>query len=911
MEKDKLLKTFKDVAFLSAQKAVDIIKGLRGKANGFASLDSNGKVPLSELDIEIGGRNLLKGTFETEQTLSYPTASGGYTDTGLGRVTTLLNGSTYTLSFWAKSTVNGDKIITHLYSPNIVKSAITNQGVQSTNADGGTVFTLTTEWSKYWVTYTVTPNSNSENAVICPRLRNGNGTGTISIKWQKFEEGNKATDWTPAPEDPTTATTLDGLTASISELNYAKGVTSNIQTQIDDKSDFKCKYKITENTGNEQYYKLLTVSPTGAYANSNYEFHIASRTGRISKVTIYVNSSNDKYLNGTIYYEGNAFPSNYIRGYLYKDTENATSYFEIWVKLSAWNELMFYEKTYQPRSISITWNITKGDSFPSDATTTVTPTATPWYGNAATATKLGTSTVGSVTQPIYLNGGSPTAITYTLEKSVPSDAKFTDTTYGVATSSTLGLVKSGTDITVDANGNVSVNDDSHSHSNYVNQNAFSTVKVGSTSVSADTATDTLTLTAGNNVTITPDATNDKITISSNHPTISKSTDTTSSTSPSAGGTFTTVDSVTRDTNGHVTKVNTKTVTLPSTSVATDSSLNATSTKPIQNKAVTAEFAKYLPLTGGTIDGLMTTNSGIIAKGNVVDYSSIVSGQDSTMDSVRPAITFQYNTTVGSPNNAAILLANIPTNTTSVRTRMYTKIDTGSRFGILQVERGNNARTEINLDYNNFKVISGGQTTFNESFCAHMYGVTCMNTKPKANNTYTLGDGTYRWKQLFANTTTINTSDRRLKKDINLLSNNDNWINFFMKLQPVSFLFKENESGRTHIGFISQDVEDAMTECGLTSLDFAGFCKDHKVEIVEEIEEVLIPADEENGIEEHTEKISRMNKKPVFDENGNPVYIYSLRYEEFIALNTMMIQKMYEKNVELENRLKIIEEKLGI
>lgn len=39
----------------------------------------------------------------------------------------------------------------------------------------------------------------------------------------------------------------------------------------------------------------------------------------------------------------------------------------------------------------------------------------------------------------------------------------TNTTYGVATSSALGLVKSGTDITVDANGNVSVNDDSHNH----------------------------------------------------------------------------------------------------------------------------------------------------------------------------------------------------------------------------------------------------------------------------------------------------------------------------------------------------------------------------------------------------------------------------------------------------------------
>lgn len=46
----------------------------------------------------------------------------------------------------------------------------------------------------------------------------------------------------------------------------------------------------------------------------------------------------------------------------------------------------------------------------------------------------------------------------------------------------------------------------------VNQNAFSNVKVGSTTVAADSKTDTLEFVAGSNVTITPDATNDKLTI---------------------------------------------------------------------------------------------------------------------------------------------------------------------------------------------------------------------------------------------------------------------------------------------------------------------------------------------------------------------------------------------------------------
>ncbi len=48
---------------------------------------------------------------------------------------------------------------------------------------------------------------------------------------------------------------------------------------------------------------------------------------------------------------------------------------------------------------------------------------------ATTATKLGSMSVGSSTEPVYLNDGTPTACTYTLEKSVPANAIFTDTIY--------------------------------------------------------------------------------------------------------------------------------------------------------------------------------------------------------------------------------------------------------------------------------------------------------------------------------------------------------------------------------------------------------------------------------------------------------------------------------------------------
>ncbi len=248
-------------------------------------------------------------------------------------------------------------------------------------------------------------------------------------------------------------------------------------------------------------------------------------------------------------------------------------------------------------------------------------------GSAISAVKLDTS-AGSATNPIYFANGKPAACTYTLNKSVPSDAKFTDTTYNNATTSTDGLMSSsdktkldgiatGATKTIvdsalsststnpvqnkviygaisskadlDTSGKVlssqlpSYVDDvleysaksnfpstgesgkiyvdtatnltyrwsgsayveisqslalgetsstayrgdrgkvaydhsqtSHAPTNAeVNQNAFSNVKVGSTTVSADNKTDTLELVAGTNVTLTPDATNDKVTIATN------------------------------------------------------------------------------------------------------------------------------------------------------------------------------------------------------------------------------------------------------------------------------------------------------------------------------------------------------------------------------------------------------------
>ena len=86
-------------------------------------------------------------------------------------------------------------------------------------------------------------------------------------------------------------------------------------------------------------------------------------------------------------------------------------------------------------------------------------------------------------------------------------------TYKSVTVNKYGHVTGGTNPTTLAGyGITDAAAKSHTHSDYVNQNAFSNVVVGDTTIAADSATDTLTMIAGSNVTLTPSATNDSVTI---------------------------------------------------------------------------------------------------------------------------------------------------------------------------------------------------------------------------------------------------------------------------------------------------------------------------------------------------------------------------------------------------------------
>ena len=140
-----------------------------------------------------------------------------------------------------------------------------------------------------------------------------------------------------------------------------------------------------------------------------------------------------------------------------------------------------------------------------------------------------------------------------------------------------------------------------------------------------------------------------------------------------------------------------------------------------------------------------------------------------------------------------------------------------------------------------------------------------NIQPGGDGAYSCGTASSRWSQLYATTPSISTSDRREKTDINYDVSAYDAI--FDALKPASFKYKDGTSGRTHTGFISQDIEDAFAVCGLTSTDFATFIK-----------------------------------SPLEDKQGRVIegeYRYGVRYEELIALCVSQIQALKKRVSELE------------
>ena len=114
----------------------------------------------------------------------------------------------------------------------------------------------------------------------------------------------------------------------------------------------------------------------------------------------------------------------------------------------------------------------------------------------------------------------------------------------------------------------------------------------------------------------------------------------------------------------------------------------------------------------------------------------------------------------------------------------------------------------------------------------------------------LGCASNPWGHLYAQDSTITTSDRNAKNSIEVLP--EKYLTMFDRLTPRRFKFNAGTSNRYHVGFIAQEVEEAMAAAGVDSKEFGGFVKDTT-------------------------------------EDGEEVYM--LRYEEFIGILAAKVQAL--------------------
>lgn len=119
------------------------------------------------------------------------------------------------------------------------------------------------------------------------------------------------------------------------------------------------------------------------------------------------------------------------------------------------------------------------------------------------------------------------------------------------------------------------------------------------------------------------------------------------------------------------------------------------------------------------------------------------------------------------------------------------------------------------------------------------------------NAIDLGNGSNRFDDIFATNTTIQTSDRNEKQDIEELSEAEQRVavvakGLMRKYRWRDAVAEKGDNARTHFGIIAQDLQDAFTAEGLDASDYAMFCSDTWWE--KEISVDAVEADEENGIE---------------------------------------------------------------
>ena len=181
-----------------------------------------------------------------------------------------------------------------------------------------------------------------------------------------------------------------------------------------------------------------------------------------------------------------------------------------------------------------------------------------------------------------------------------------------------------------------------------------------------------------------------------------------------------------------------------------------------------------------------------------------------------------------------------------------------------------------------QVASDGVDHLNVNLKTNLYVFYSDSFYPNTSNYSKLGKSGNLWSQLYANTSTISTSDERLKSDIEDID--ERVFLAWGKVRFCSFKLKDSikekgENARIHIGCIAQEIARAFSEEGLDAGRFGLFCYDEWPDEYENVEIVDVEErrDEDGNV---TQKQQSHFEKKLTVKAGNQ---FSLRYEEALAL----------------------------
>lgn len=189
----------KDLADTAQNTADNIAVGTRNLLIGTQDF-SKGRYPgnthITITDEKLFGNAVMKNDFTT---------GTGYSDMYQLTTSIIPTGTQYTLSFYAKADLEGTKMSCYFYNPNTTTSSVNSQGGRVTSSDGRTVFVLSTEWTKYWVTWTQTQADKPKSIIIGRKTGGEEPNSAFYMSSPMMVEGNKPQTWMKAPEDIETA----------------------------------------------------------------------------------------------------------------------------------------------------------------------------------------------------------------------------------------------------------------------------------------------------------------------------------------------------------------------------------------------------------------------------------------------------------------------------------------------------------------------------------------------------------------------------------------------------------------------------------------------------------------------------------------------------------------------------------